>query len=121
MEAFFNFFWNSTGIAVPEAIDGYRTIGMMKLAELVETAAKLLGNPYPRDRDDRWDALLVASKKTSDELKADFERTDHLYQAFLEATRPLGFDAMDRQFWALAADEAGGYEEAATRYARSLG
>jgi len=117
---FLQLFWNNTGIVVPEAIEGYRVMGMPDLANLLESTAKLLGEPYPRDRDGRWDALLRASGRVSEEVKAIFERNDNLYSAFLEATKPLKFDPLDERFWDLAASEAGGYGEAATKYARSV-
>lgn len=117
---FLQLFWNSTGIAVPEAIEGYRTMRMAKLADLVQSTATLLGDPFPRDRNDRWDALLIASGRETSDLEAIFERNNHLYQAFIEATASLNFDPLDRQFWDLAATEASGYQEAATRFARSL-
>lgn len=117
---FLQLFWNNTGVAVPEALEGYRVMGMSDLAALLESAAKLLGEPYPRGRDDRWDALLVASGRTSEELKAIFDRNDNLYSAFLDATKSLNFVPLDEQFWNLASNEAGGYGEAATKYARSV-
>src|SRR6516165_9812567 len=58
---FLQLLWNSTGIIVPDAIEAYKTIGMTKLASLVEKVALMLGSLYPLDRDDRWDALLLAS------------------------------------------------------------
>jgi len=117
---FLQLFWNSTGISVPEAVEGYRAMGMNGLAELVESTARLLGDPYPRNRDDRWDALLVSSGRTSEDLEAIFKRNENLYLAFQEATAPLNFDPLDREFWHLAGADAGGYQEAATRYAQSL-
>jgi hypothetical protein len=117
---FLQLFWNNTGIAVPEAIEGYKTIGMPNLAELVDSAALLLGDPYPRDRDDRWDALLIASGRSSRELGRLFDAKDNLYLSFEEATAPLDFNSLNQKFWGLVAEENGGYNAAATRYARSI-
>jgi hypothetical protein len=55
---FLLFFWNSTGILASEAVEGFAAIAMMELSALVVTTAGLLGDPYPRDEDERWDALL---------------------------------------------------------------
>jgi len=89
------------------------------MASLLEAAALCLGTPYPRKRDDRWDALLVASGQTSRELKETFEKQSNLYLAFAEATKGLPFDSLDKQFWAAAKTENGGFEAAATHYAQS--
>jgi hypothetical protein len=43
-------FGNSTGILVPEAIEGFRAIGLEACADAIEKASCLLGNAYPRDR-----------------------------------------------------------------------
>lgn len=113
---FLQLFWNNTGIIVPDAVEAYKTIGMPTLAFLVEQAAQPLGSPYPLDRDDRWDALLVASHKSEDELKAIFDAEDNLYIAFEKATRALQFDDLNRRFWDTIKNENGGFEAVATRY-----
>lgn len=115
---FLQFFWNSTGVFAPEAIEGFTVIGMAKLAALAATAADLLGSPYPRDRDERWDALLVASGRSKKELTKIFKGNSNLYLAFEEAVVPLGFDALNREAWELGKTENGGFGEAATCYAR---
>lgn len=117
---FLQFFWNSTGMIAPEATEGFRTIGMPKLASLLETAATRLGSPYPRDRDTRWDELLAASGLDEQELKGIFEDAPNRYLAFAKATRSLLWDEMDQQAWDLAEGENGGFQEAATRYAVNL-
>ena len=117
---FLQLFWNNTGIAVPDAIEGYKVIGMPNLATLVAKTARLLGPDYPLDRDERWDALLVASGCNSEELEAIFQKYDNLYQCFAHATESLNFDSLDRQSWQLAAEESGGYDVAATSYAQSV-
>ncbi len=117
---FFQFFWNSTGLIAPEAVEGFHAIGMTKLASVVETAAAPLGLPFPRDRDGRWDAMLAASGRDEDDLKRIFEGNSNFYLAFEEAAKPLSFDALNKQAWALADLELEGFEESATRYAQSL-
>jgi hypothetical protein len=93
---------------------------MPKMAALIREASFPLGSPYPRYRDERWDALLVASGRKSKELKHIFKKNENLYLAFVEATDILNFDALDKQFWEGAKTENGGFQDAATRYAQSV-
>ena len=115
---FLQLFWNNTGVLVPEAIEGLTTIGMPIIAALVREAASPLGSQYPRDRDERWDALLVASRRSSRDLKRIFKNAENLYLAFQKAALTLPFDSLDRRVWECAKTEGGGFQEAATRYAR---
>ena len=118
---FLQLFWNTTGVLVPEGIEGFTEIEMPKMSSLIQAAARPLGTPYPRDRDERWDALLAASKRSESELTDIFERhkdqAKGLYAVFAEATKSLPFDELDREFWAYAKTENGGFQRAATRYA----
>jgi hypothetical protein len=117
---FLQLLWNSTGILVPEGVEGFTAIGMPRMAALLEQASSTLGTPYPRNRDDRWDALLVASCHCSMELKKIFKKQENLYLAFGEATRTLAFDPIEKQFWEIAKTENGGFQNAATDYARDF-
>src|SRR5271170_2757632 len=54
---FTQFFWNSTGVLAPEAVQGFIAIGQPKVATVVEKAMSMLGSPYLRDRSARWAAL----------------------------------------------------------------
>lgn len=112
------FFWNSSGVIAPESIEGFVAMGMPKLAYLLQQAASLLGNPYPRDRDARWEALLAASNCSAEYMERLVATSKHLYLAFVEATEPLGFAALDELIWKMANTENGGFQEAATTYAR---
>ena len=115
---FLQLFWNSAGILVPEGAEGFIAMGMPKLAALIGEASLPLGSPYPRNRDERWDALMVASGRTSKELKHIFKKNENLYLAFVEATDKLNFNALDKPFWEGAKTENGGFQDAATRYAQ---
>jgi hypothetical protein len=124
---FLQLFWNSTGLLVPEGIEGFSAIGMPQMSAILSRAARPLGTPYPRDRDDRWDAMLAASGHNEKELKQIFEKykgepdgTKGLYCAFFEATANLGFDELDKQFWETAETENGGFQNAADRYAQAF-
>jgi hypothetical protein len=116
---FLQFFWNNTGILAPEAIEGYGVIEMPTLASLLKEAALKLGLPYPRDRDERWDAMLNASGHNSHELKRMFKKQENLYMAFAKATESLHFDYLEKQFWRAAKAENGGFDHAANRYAQN--
>jgi hypothetical protein len=117
-------FWNNTGLLVPEGVEGFSAIGMPQMSAIVTSAAQPLGSPYPRGRDDRWDAMLAASGHNEAELAQIFEKykgepdgTKGLCGAFFEATTNLGFDELDKQFRETARTENGGFQDAATRFA----
>jgi hypothetical protein len=123
---FLQLFWNNTGLLVPEGVEGFSAVGMPQMSAILSSAARPLGTPYPRDRDDRWDAMLAASGRNESELTQIFEKyksepneTKGLYAAFAEATANLGFDELDEQFWKTAKTENGGFQDAATRFASS--
>jgi Domain of unknown function (DUF4375) len=118
---FLQLFWNSTGVLLPEAVDGYKALGMPKLAGTFSSAATCLGSSYPRNREDRWDALLQASERTEDELTAIFQRSEDLYLGYQEATATLPCDALDKQAWELAKSEDGGFQERAVTYVAMFG
>ena len=72
---FLQVFRNSTGVLVPEGIEGFAAMGMPTLASLLSNAAAPLGVPYPRDRHARWDALLAASSgRSAEELEQSIQR-----------------------------------------------
>ena len=91
---FHQFFWNSSGMLCPEAIEGFIAIGMPECAKLIGQAAFLLGEPFPRDREQRQFKLEKASRKH--------------------------FDGLENQFFKLIETENGGWEAAANNYAARL-
>ena len=87
---FEQFFWNPTGVLAPEAVKGFREIGLLRAAVLVEGAIELLGPPYTRDRGKRKSRL---------------------------SQLPQGaFDTVDETFFASIKLENGGFRAAANRY-----
>jgi hypothetical protein len=86
------FFANSTGVLAPEAVAGFRAIGMTEVAALVEEAMRILGTSYPRDRETRQGILPRASR----------------------------FRELDERFFARLQHEADGFAVAADRYALTL-
>jgi hypothetical protein len=102
------FFWNSTGVLAPEAVDGFIAIGQPHVADVLQRAMNMLGSPFRRDRAARWSAL-------------DTLRDEHDKQRD-PAGRPRyknidSFRKLEREFYSLRASEAGGFENAADAYA----
>ncbi len=97
---FHQFFANSTGVLAPEAVDGFKAIGLPKTAALIAEAMARLPDPYPRDRDVRQNALDELDPEDLDE-EDDWESP---------------FDDLDDRFFDLYDTENGGMD-AADRYA----
>src|SRR5215469_3732409 len=87
---FRQFFWNSTGVLAPEAVEGFRDIGQAQVAALIEKGMSLFGTVYPRDRIERRARLAEMSRGS--------------------------FDTLDETFYALIETEAGGFTSAADLY-----
>jgi uncharacterized protein DUF4375 len=107
---FTQFFWNSTGVLAPEAVDGFIAIRQAKVASVVQRAMKMLGEPFHRDRSARWRALET--------LRGEPERED-------QSERPSYqnialFSPLEDEFYSLLASEAGGFENAADAYAAGI-
>lgn len=54
---FHQYFTNGTGLHAPEAIDGFRKLGLNDIAEIVKQASDLFDKPFPRERSIREDFL----------------------------------------------------------------
>ena len=104
-------FWNTTGILVPEGIEGFKVIEMPTLAALLGDVATSLGSPYPRHRNDRWDAMLCASGYGSRHLKAIFKKHANLFLAFQQATEKQFPKSTNEEIWKCAENENGGSRE----------
>lgn len=97
---FHQFFFNSTGILAPEAVAGFRTVGMPQTAAVIAEAMARLGDPFPRDRFLRQNALDVLDP---DDMDDDDDWIDP-------------FDDLDSRFYDLYETENGGWQ-AIDRYA----
>lgn len=84
---FDQFFYNSTGVLAPEAIEAFREIGMPKIAALSEQAVSILGPSYPRDRDERRQAMA-----RRDDAPDPFELLDNMFSDLIIAENE-GFEA----------------------------
>jgi hypothetical protein len=111
------FFWNSTGILAPEAIEGFQVIGMPKLANRLAAAASPLGEVFPRDRQARWDAMLVNSGLDIEQLEQIFRVAKDQYLAFMSTTAAFEWDRLTEEIYTLAENENGGFQNAATDFA----
>jgi len=92
---FHQFFWNTTGIVAPEALEGFRAIGAQELAEIVAEAMARLGRIYSRDRRDRQIAL--ASLQAGWRSGEVFEDLDHRFYAWLDSM-PNGWHDLADEF-----------------------
>lgn len=97
---FHQFFFNSTGVLAPEAVAGFKAIGMPRTAAVVAAAMASFGEPYPRDREERQDAL--------DALTTQSSANGQLHSPFQD---------LDSRFYDLLGCENGGMERAAEDYA----
>lgn len=78
---FHQFFFNSTGVLAPEALEGFRAVGLLRCAELLEIAMGKFDEPYPRDRDAREAALeaLARDGEKRSEWDPFYEFDDRYY------------------------------------------
>ena len=65
-------FSNSTGYLLPEAREAARLLGSPQWARVLDEAAAVIGEPFPRDRDERQERLDALT----DESRARLERLD---------------------------------------------
>ena len=94
-------FTNSTGVVVPEAIVGFRSMALPEVAAIIAEAARFFGEPFPRDQARRIEALerYERGQTDSDNWNPFVELDERFYEA-------LGSD-----------DEEDAYVSAADRYA----
>jgi hypothetical protein len=93
-------FFNSTGYLLPEAQEAARVLGSDAWAAVLDEAAAVLGEPYPRDRSERQerlDALPQASREGLDRL-------DELVYS-LQAQAATDPDALSRAYLERHPDE----------------
>ena len=89
------YFYNSTGVLAPEAVEGFRNVGLPEFSTVLNQAMAYFGPEYPRERDTR--IKLLAGP--------DEEPDDHWFPKQVEELKPFDdqlseaadkiFDAMD--------------------------
>ena len=98
---FRGFFQGAAGVLAPEAVTGFRVIGMPQAAQAVENAMQFFGKPYPREQVRRCTLL---------------DRIEEITRS-----RDALFEDLDGAFYRHLAGEAGGFEAAAARFAAASG
>ena len=91
------FFSNSTGVLAPEALAGFRAIGLTEWADTLTEAMRFFGGRYPRDQGERQEALDTRSGRRREEWDP--------------------FHALSEQFFDWLRENPDGWERAANRYA----
>jgi hypothetical protein len=78
------FFSNSTGVLAPEALKGFRAIGVSEWADILAEAMQFFGNSYPREQSDRLEALDGRQGRRREEWDP-FYRLDERFYEWLHA------------------------------------
>ena len=78
---FWQYFFNSTSESVPEAIAGWRAIGMPEVAGLTEAACALLGEAFPVNKEAR--RKIVGDPDD----RMDFSDLDNLFDELADTPR----------------------------------
>jgi hypothetical protein len=78
---FHQFFSNTTGLLAPEALEGFRAIGMTEWADILAEAMKHFGTPYPRDRDDRDEFLPMRRRRPHEEWDPFHQLDKRFYES----------------------------------------
>ena len=70
---FWQYFFNSTGTSCPEAIEGFKAIGMPEVASVIEEAVAKLGETFPMDPENRRTVVGDPQNRMDfDELETQF-------------------------------------------------
>jgi hypothetical protein len=109
------FFSNSTGILAPEAVLGLKRIGKIDLADTLQSAMQLLGEPYPRDREERAKRLAALTGASTDETESFSVIPKWVSKAANLETKPGPFEKFDN----ILIPAADSVEEALDKYAGS--
>jgi hypothetical protein len=78
---FHQFFSNTTGLLAPEALEGFRAIGMTDWAGILAEAMKHFDTPYPRDRDNRKQSLPMPQRRPREEWDPFCELDHRFFQS----------------------------------------
>jgi hypothetical protein len=75
------FFWNSTGVLAPEAVEGFLALGLPDCAAILKEAMAVFGPTYPRERSERTEALDQLSTEATAEEELFRELDDRFFDA----------------------------------------
>lgn len=107
---FHQFFHNSTGVLAPEALEGFRAVGLPECATLLKQAMAFFGPDYPRDQAVR--VSLLDSYAEQDPTPNEFYL--HGWDPFRELNGPF-YDALGND------DDNDRFSQRADEFARRLG
>ncbi len=109
------YFSNSTGILAPEAVLGFQRIGRPELAAALQKAMAMIGEPYPREREQREGRLAALTGAQAQPGAGEYFSGIPKWVAkrYGMISHEGPFDALDELFWQ-AGDEV---EEALDQYA----
>jgi hypothetical protein len=77
---FLQFFFNTTGLMAPEALEGFRAIGAADWAKILAEAMQYFGSPYPRDRDEREESLPSRSRRPREDADPFHQLDERFYE-----------------------------------------
>ena len=82
---FHQLFTNPTGVLVPEAVSGFRSMALVELADITFEAASFFGHVYPRKQMARIEALerYAASSRSPNDWNP-FDRLDDQFYSALD-------------------------------------
>jgi hypothetical protein len=79
---FHQFFFNSTGILAPEALEAFRTLQLADVASVLERAMSRLGAPYPRLRSARKKQLQLLEQRCSKPSEVFTDLDDEFFEVW---------------------------------------
>lgn len=94
------FFHNSTGVLAPEALAGYRALGLKDVAGILAKAMQKLGPSYPRARSQRWKAMGVGRSGDWPEVDPFDALTDRYFAALKDDRYYKAADALAKRYLA---------------------
>jgi len=93
------FFSNSTGVLAPEALAGFRAIGLTEWANILADGMRFFGEEYPREQTERLTLLRGWRGRTREEGDPFYALNKRFYSWLHE----------EPQRWERAADQFAGY------------
>jgi hypothetical protein len=80
----------------------------------------LLGEPYPRSREDRQEALLISSGKSLADVEKIAQESEHPYLGFQKVVEEMEFDQLNTEYYQHAIRQRWFFDEAAAKIIASL-
>lgn len=80
---FHQLFTNPTGVLVPEAVHGFRSMGLLEMAAITSEAQRFFGSTYPREQLQRIEALdrYAERSRDSDDWNPFTQMDERFYEA----------------------------------------